>query len=230
MQDFSETHIQPVAIEPSREAEVYGLFALSMALTAVGVLIGIQYAPVILTSGIHFMFLFAELGLIFTAGLWMNKSPLNVFLFGLFPLLSGFTITPYLLSVLTGYANGGTILLHAFAATVFMAGAAAVFARTTSWNLGVLGKALFMGLIGLIVLGLAQIFVPALRTTQFELLLSGAGVMFFAVFTAYDIQRIQHLSKRGMNPFLLALSLYLDIFNLFLFVLRFMLVIAGNRR
>jgi len=230
MQDIPDTRVHPIALEPSREAEVYGLFALAMALTAVGVFVGVQYAPAILSSGVHFMFLFVELGLIFTARLWMNKSPLNVILFGLFPLLSGFTITPYILYVLTGYANGGSILLHAFAATVFMAGAAAVFARTTSWNLGVLGKALFMGLIGLIILGLAQIFVPALRTTQFELLLSGAGVMFFAVFTAYDLQRIQHLSRQGMNPFLLALSLYLDIFNLFLFVLRFMLVIAGNRR
>ena len=44
---------------------------------------------------------------------------------------------------------------------------------------------------------------------------------------AYDIQRIQHLSRLGASPFLMALSLYLDIYNLFLYVLRFMLAILA---
>ncbi|MCF7845131.1 MAG: Bax inhibitor-1 family protein [Kiritimatiellales bacterium] len=230
MQDSSQSFVSPITLEPSREAEVYGLFALAMALTAFGVFIGKEYAPAILTSGVHFLFLIAELGLIFTARLWMNKTPLNYILFGAFPLLSGFTITPYILYILAGYANGGTILLNAFGATAFMATAAAVFARTTSMNLSVLGKALFMGLIGLILLTIAQLFIPALQTTQFELVLSGAGIVIFAVFTAYDLQRIQNLAKTGMNPFLLALSLYLDIFNLFLFIVRFMLILSGERR
>ena len=73
-------------------------------------------------------------------------------------------------------------------------------------------------------------FIPALRTTQFELILSGLGITVFAVFTAFDLQRIQRLGKMGVNPFMLALSLYLDIFNLFLYVLRFMLVLSGDRR
>ncbi|MBU0766841.1 Bax inhibitor-1/YccA family protein [Patescibacteria group bacterium] len=230
MQDFPQTQSPSIAIEPSREAEVYGLFALAMALTAFGVFIGMEYAPSLMASGVHYLFLIAELGLIFTARLWMNKTPLNYILFGTFPLLSGFTITPYILYVLAGYANGGSILLNAFGATAFMATAAAVFARTTSMNLSVIGKALFMGLIGLIVLMIAQFFVPALRTTQFELMLSGGGIVIFAIFTAYDLQRIANLSKACMNPFMLALSLYLDIFNLFLFILRFMLVLSGDRR
>jgi FtsH-binding integral membrane protein len=183
-----------------------------------------------MSSGIHFFFLAMELVLIFTARLWMDKTPLNYILFGLFPTLSGFTITPYILSVLAGYANGGTILMNAFASTVFMAGASAVFARTTSWNLGGLGRAMIFGLIGLIGLSLLQLFVPALRTTGMELAISGFGVVFFAIFTAYDVQRISKLGKMGANPFLLALSLYLDIFNLFLYVLRFMLVLYGDRR
>ena len=230
MQNPTQTTVNPIPLESSQESQVYGLFALAMAITAVGVLVGIQYAPAILTSGLHMVLLIAELALIFTARLWMNNYPINYVLFALFPFLSGFTITPYILYVLTGYANGGSILLNAFGATAFMALAAAVFARTTSFNLSVLGRALFMALIGLIILSIAQIFVPALQTTQFELLLSGAGIIIFAVFTAYDLQRITNLSRQGMNPFLLAISLYLDIFNLFLYILRFMLIIAGDRR
>lgn len=230
MQQPIQTQSQPIPLASSQESQVYGLFALAMAITVVGILIGIEYAPKILSSGIHMVLLIAELGLIFTARLWMNNYPLNYFLFALFPFLSGFTLTPYILYVLTGYANGGSILINAFGATVFMALAAAVFVRTTSFNLSVLGRALFMALIGLILLMIAQIFIPALQTTQFELLLSGAGIIIFAVFTAYDLQRITHLSRQGMNPFLLAISLYLDIFNLFLYILRFMLIIAGDRR
>ena len=183
-----------------------------------------------MTSGIHILFLVIELGIILTARLWMDKSPLNYLLFGALPVFSGLMVTPFILSVLTGYANGGTILVNALSATRFMAASAAVFAKTTSWNLGVMGKALFFAVIGLIGFGLLQFFVPALRTTQMELMISGAGIVVFALFTAYDVQRIANLGKAGANPFMLAISLYLDIFNLFLYILRFMLMLSGNRR
>lgn len=228
-QSYSSVQARPIAISQSTESQVYGLFALAMALTVVGVLVGTQFAPMLMSTGVHFFFLFAQLGLIFTAGIWMKKSPLNYFLFGLFPLLSGFTITPYILYVLAGYANGGSILLNALSATGFMAASAAVFARTTSWNLGVMSKGLFFALIGLIVLGLLQFFIPSLRTSQFELILSGGGVVIFGLFTAYDLQRIQQMGRMGAHPMMLALSLYLDIFNLFLYILRFMLALSGDR-
>lgn len=227
---YTSSPSRPIALTKSTESQIYTLFALAMGLTSIGIYFGLQFAPMILTTGMHIVFLIAELGILFTARLWMNKSPLNYMLFGLFPALSGFTLAPYILSVLAGYTNGGAILLNAFSATVFMAAASAVFAKTTSWNLGVLGKALFFGLLGLIGLSLLQFFVPALRTTQMELLISGAGILFFAVFTAYDVQRIAHMGRMGVNPFMLALSLYLDIFNMFLYVLRFMLVLYGDRR
>jgi FtsH-binding integral membrane protein len=227
---YSSVQSQPIGISQSTEAQVYGLFAVAMGLTVLGVVIGMQFAVALMSTGLHFFFLFAQLGLIFTAGMWMNKSPLNYLLFGLFPVLSGFTITPYILYVLASYANGGSILLNALSATGFMAASAAVFARTTKWNLGVMGRGLFFALIGLILLGLLQFFVPSLRTTQFELMLSGGGVVIFALFTAYDLQRIQKMGRMGANPMMLALSLYLDIFNLFLYILRFMLAISGSRR
>lgn len=220
----------PIALKKSTEATVYSLFALALALTFGGVVLGIQFAPAILSSGVYFVLIIAELALILTSRLWMNKSPLNIILFGAFPLLSGFTITPYLLSILVGYVNGGSIMMNAFVSTIFMAGAAAFFAKTTSWDLSILGKTLLFGLFGLLGLSLLQLFVPAFRTTQMELLISGFGVVFFAIFTAYDVQRISQLGKAGANPFILALSLYLDIFNLFLYILRFMVVMYGDRR
>ncbi len=227
---YSLVRSQPLTLSASTESTVYGLFALAMALTLAGVYVGIQFYVQLLTSGMALLLVFVELGIVFTSRWWMEKSPLNILLFGLFPLLSGITITPYILSVLMEYANGPAILLNAFAATVCMGLAAAVFARTTQWNLGVMGRGLFFALLGLIAMAVLQIFIPSFRTGQMELLLSGAGIVIFALFTAYDIQRVQTMAKAGANPFMLALSLYLDLFNLFLYVLRFMIAISGNRR
>jgi FtsH-binding integral membrane protein len=227
---LSSSESRPLVIDASTEAQVYGLFALAMGLSAVGVFLGMQYAEALLRGGVHFVMLLIELAIIFTAPLWMHRSPLNYLLFALFPLFSGITITPFLLYIPLQYANGNAIILNAFLSTTFMAAAAAVFARTTRWNLGIMGRGLFFALIGLLIFGLLQLFIPALQGRQSELLFSGAGVIIFALFLAFDVQRIQTLSRAGMNPFMLALSLYLDIFNLFLYVLRFMVALSGQRR
>lgn len=211
--------------------KVYGLFGLAIGLTALGVFMGTLYAAQLFTSGMHLLLLIAEIGIVFSAPLWMEKSPLNIFLFGLFPLLSGITITPYLWYVGGSVPNGDTILLNALVATTFMTAAAAVFARTTSLQLASFSRFLFFGVLGLIGFGLLQLFVPALRQSLgFEMALSGAGIVIFAAFTAFDFQRVQQMGRAGANPFLLALSLYLDIFNLFLYILRFMTALSGDRR
>lgn len=227
---FSTVRSTPIVLSSSVEGMVYGLFALAVGLTATGVFVGMQYASTLLTSGMYMFLMIAELAIVFTSRWWANRSPLNVILFFLFPFFSGITLTPFILMVSTGYVNGNAILLNALAATTFMAGAAAVFARTTKWNLGMMGRGLLFALLGFLGIAILQLFIPALRTTQGEMLISGAGVLLFAVFTAYDIQRIQRMSVEGASPFLMALSLYLDIYNLFLMVVRFMLAVSGNRR
>lgn len=216
-------------MQAGTQSAVYGLFALAMAVTLIGVFFGMLWAQTLLTSGMHVFFAIAELGIIFTAGWWSSKRPLNIVLFVLFPLLSGITITPYLLSILAGFVNGPAILFNATLTTIFISLAAAVLARMAP-SLAGFGRALVLALVGLLVLSLAQIFVPALRTQTFELLIAGAGIVLFGAFTAYDLQRIADQGKAGANPFLLAISLYLDIFNLFLMVLRFMTALSGERR
>jgi FtsH-binding integral membrane protein len=230
MTTFSPSRGEPIVLPHSQEAQVLGYFALAMALTLLGTWLGIRFAAVLFSSGILLLFLLAELAIVFTSRFWAQHSPLNLILFGIFPLLSGITITPYILSVVDTYVNGASILVNAIASTVFMAAAAAFFARTTRWNLAVLGRALLFALLGLLFMGLLQIFFPSLQGGSTEVFLSGAGVVIFALFTAYDVQRVQVLARTGANPFQLALSLYLDLFNLFLYVLRFMVAISGNRR
>ena len=220
----------PVTLSASTESAVYGLFAVAMAITALGTYLGMAFAPRLLAGGYQIFFLIAELAIIFTAPLWSERSPLNVILFLAFPLLSGLTFAPYAIYLLSGYVNGASILLNAFSATACMSLAAAVFARTTGINMASWAKPLFMALIGLIVLSLLRLFVPSFQTQTFELLLSGAGIVIFSLFLTFDLQRIQQLGRMGASPFYLALTLYLDIFNLFLYILRFMTALSGDRR
>jgi FtsH-binding integral membrane protein len=228
--EFSPSRSRPVTIDASTEAQVYGLFAFAMFITALGVYAGNIAAPMLLGAGLHMVLLLVQLGLLFTASFWMDRSPLNYVLFGLFPFISGFTIAPFIGMVMTGYENGPSILLNALSATAFMSLAAALWARTTSIRLGMLGNMLMLSLLGLLGMSILQYFVPALQTPRFELFLSGFGVVLFGLFTAYDMQRIQELGKVGANPFMLALSLYLDIFNLFVSLVRFMIALSGDRR
>jgi uncharacterized protein len=227
---YSSTPVRtaPIALSPSVEGQVYALFALAVGLTAVGVFLGIQFVSTLFAW--QMPLLIAELALVFTAGWWSRQAPLNYLLFALFPIFSGLTVTPFLLYVTTAYANGFSILLNALASTALMAGAAAVFARSTRIQLSAYGRVLLFGVIGLLIMGLLQVFIPSLRGGLTEILVSGAGIAIFAAFLAFDIQRIQRQSQTGDNAFLLALSLYLDIYNLFLYVIRFMLAISGNSR
>lgn len=211
-------------------APVYWLLALALLMTGVGVALGATFAYPILASNFIVLLFLVEFGIIFLAPTWVHRSPLNIVLFIVFPLLSGFTITPFLLSVAYQYVNGAVILLNGSLSTVLLSVASAVFASITRDSLAEkYGFYVFQALIGLIIFGILQLFIPALRGTAFEMIVSAVGIVSFTLFLAIDIQRLQRLG-RAESPFLLALSLYLDIFNLFLYIVRFMIAMSGRRR
>jgi FtsH-binding integral membrane protein len=210
-------------------AQVYGLVFLAIVFTVLGCAAGATFALPIIASGWVVLLFILELGIVWTAPMWTRSSPLNYFLFVAFPFLSGLTLTPVLMNVLTGYANGAVILMNALIATALMTLSSAVLAGMIKSDLGsIFGRFLFQALIGLIGFGLLQIFFPSLRGQLIEQVVSGLGIVVFSIFLAVDMQRLQ---RRGDldSPFLMAIALYLDIFNLFLFILRFMTA-AGERR
>lgn len=225
----SSTSSSPIVLSASVQAQTYALLALAMALSAAGTFIGLIYAVTILSTGVHLFFLIAELAIIFTAQLWMDRRPWNYLLFALFPLLSGITFAPYVLFLLAAYVNGAVILFNAVVATTFLCLAAAVFARVAP-DLSGLARGLLFALLGIILFTILQIFVPSLQTGGAELFISGIGIAVFGLFLSLDIQRVARMGRLGFSPFLLALSLYLDIFNLLLMVLRFMTAFSGRRR
>lgn len=222
--DISSSPVRVRSVAP-----VYGLLFLAMVFTMFGAAAGVTFALPIMTSGWIILLFAAELGIVWTAPSWTRSTPLNYVLFAAFPFISGLTLAPVILSVLVGYANGAAILANALIATGLMTLSSAVLASISRTNLGgVFGRFLFQALIGLIGFALLQMFFPALRGEGIELVISGIGIVVFSLFLAVDIQRVQQRSDLD-SPFLMAISLYLDIFNLFLYILRFMTAGADRR-
>ena len=138
----------------------------------------------------------------------------------------GFAITMGLsLSSLLLVYTGESIAATFFATAGAFAGLS-LFGYTTKKDLSGFGTFLIMGVIGLIIASVINIF---MQSSMLELAISFLGVLIFAGLTAYDTQRLkreyQHLRGTefaGKAIILGALSLYLGFINMFLFLLRFM--------
>ncbi|MBD3330231.1 hypothetical protein GF354_01725 [Candidatus Peregrinibacteria bacterium] len=205
--------------------KVMAFFAVAIFANVVGVYLTMTYALSYFTTYPWLMYVVfgAELILVFSSRVWSKKVPLNRVLFALFALLTGVTIAP-LIGILAASPGGLAILVKALLATGFMFTATALIGWTTKWDLSGMRGFLLMGLIGMIIVGIVGIFIPWGNTM--EMVYSGIGVLLFSAFTMYDFQKLKHYPEdRYIDA---ALSIYLDIFNLFLFILR--LLISLNRR
>jgi len=118
-------------------------------------------------------------------------------------------------------------IFSTFCAAAALFGAMAIYGATTKKDLSSWGSLLFMGLIGLII---AQVVNMFLHNEGFATILTYAGILLFVALTAYDMQRIKQIGQQaGYNPnmaILGALILYLDFINLFIRLLQIM----GRRR
>ncbi|MEA2608993.1 MAG: uncharacterized protein QOJ75_1236 [Chloroflexota bacterium] len=117
----------------------------------------------------------------------------------------------------------GASVVTAFLSASAMFGAAALYGAVTKRSLAGLGGILFMGLIGLMVAMVLNLF---LASTAISWVVSIVGVVIFTALTAYDVQRIATGDLAAMTgsmekaAVIGALRLYLDFINLFLFMLR----------
>lgn len=163
----------------------------------------------------------AELALVWIFASVVQRASLGaaVGMFLAYCALSGVTFSVYLLAYTA----------TSIASTLFITGGAffglSVYGTVTKRNLDGWRSFLFIGLIGIILASLVNLF---LRSNAVEFVMSCAGVVIFAGLTAYDTQKLRALGEQGEERHALvgALALYLDFVNLFLFLLRFM----GRRR
>jgi len=121
-------------------------------------------------------------------------------------------------------------IVGAFVSAAGMFGAAAAYGAITKRSLASLGGYLFMGLIGIIIASLVNLFL--VKSAAIDFGISILGVLIFVGLTAYHVQRIAkgdlaaYTGSMEKGAVLGALSLYLDFINIFLFLLR----IFGGRR
>jgi FtsH-binding integral membrane protein len=124
----------------------------------------------------------------------------------------------------------GESIARVFFITAASFGALSLYGYTTKRDLGPLGKFLFMGLIGILIASVVNIF---LASSMMQFVISVLGVLIFAGLTAYDTQKVKELYYAGYGQdttaklsILGALTLYLDFINLFIMLLQ----LFGARR
>lgn len=176
-------------------------------------------------TGLGYVAMFAPLGLVFFLGFGINRMQASTaqMVFWIYSALVGVSLA----SILFQYT--GMSIAKTFFVTAAAFGGLSLYGYTTKKNLSGMGSFLIMGLFGLIIASIVNIF---MQSSAMEFVISVAGVLIFAGLTAYDTQKIklmylqgEHSETATKKAIMGALALYLDFINMFLFLLRFM----GNR-
>ena len=167
----------------------------------------------------------APIGMVFLLSSRINRISADTArnMFYIFAALMGVSLSS-LLIVYTGAS-----VARAFFVTAGAFAGLSIYGYTTSRNLTAMGSFLIIGVFGLILASIVNIF---LASTGLDFLISVVGVLIFAGLTAYDTQRIKMMyaeadgqSEKAKKSIYGALALYLDFINMFLFILQ----LFGNR-
>jgi FtsH-binding integral membrane protein len=209
--------------------QVYIWMGLGMMLTAFVAYITVSTSLINLAANpvIMLVAIIAEFGLVIGINFAFQKisSGVAATLFFAYAALNGFTLS----IVLLVFSIASVFV--AFAATAALFGAMSIIGYTTKLDLSKMGTYLMMGVIGLVIAMVVNMFV---NSGPLDTLISMAGVLIFTALTAYDTQRIGRMAA-GMSTngeseakfgIFGALKLYLDFINMFLFMLR----LLGRRR
>ena len=224
---YTGTASQVIVRQNALIRQVYAWMGAGMAITAFMALITLS-SPDILAAitGNRLLFyglMIGELALVFTLSGAINRMSATTatLLFVAYSALNGVTLSVVAL-VYTANSIASTFVI-----TAGMFGAMSVYGYMTKRDLTSWGSFLFMGLIGVVIAMVVNIFIGSSAVSW---IISGIGVIVFTGLTSYDTWKIKAMAAQGTEgrkPAILgALTLYLDFINLFLMLLRF----TGNRR
>ncbi len=183
-------------------------------------------AQQVMATPLRWLIMLAPLGFVMAMSFGVNRMKTSTLqlLFWAFCVVMGLSMSTILL-VFTGASVASTF----FATAGAFAGLSLV-GYTTKKNLSGMGSFLIMGVIGIFIAGIVNIF---LQSGPLQLAISALGVLIFAGLTAYDTQRLKMAyadvagsDMQGKVVIMGALSLYLDFINMFQLLLSFM----GDRR
>jgi len=212
---------------------VYNYMASGVLLTGIIALLFAPYAQSVLISAsgrglsaLGWLITLSPLGFVFAMSFGVNRMRTSTLqlLFWAFAAVMGLSMST-LFIVYTQMSIAQT-----FFATAAAYAGLSLYGYTTKRDLSGLGTFLIMGVVGLLVAMLINVF---LQSTTMHLVISAIGVLLFAGLTAYDTQRIKSMydyvagtEMQGKAVIMGALNLYLDFINMFQFLLSFM----GDRR
>ncbi|WCT72918.1 Bax inhibitor-1/YccA family protein [Sphingomonas naphthae] len=207
---------------------VYNYMASGVLLTGVVALLFANsgLAQQVLSTPLRFLVMLAPLGFVMVLSFGINR--LSTFaaqaLYWAFAVAMGLSLS----SIFLVYT--GTSIAQTFFATAAAFAGLSLYGYTTKKDLSGFGTFLIMGVVGLLVASLINIF---LQSSAFQLVISVIGVLLFAGLTAYDTQKIKSLYFQvagsefaGKSVVMSALTLYLDFINMFTFLLQ----LFGDRR
>ncbi len=216
--------------------KVYNLMALGLAITGLAAWGAFQLAvsdgqltafgQLIYASAFRWVVIFAPLALVFFMSFRIQTLSVAAAqaTFWIYAALVGLSLSTIFL-VYTGES-----IVRTFFITAASFGALSLWGYTTKRDLSGMGSFLFMGLIGVVLASIVNIF---LGSSALGFAISVIGVLVFAGLTAYDTQQIKEMYWEGDDTLVAgrkaimgALRLYLDFINLFMFLLQFM----GNNR
>jgi modulator of FtsH protease len=204
----------------------YWLLALTMLPTIAGAFAGQQFnlARVFMANPIAapLVVFGVMIGSLFVVTALRNTVWGVVALFG-FTFIAGLALTP-ILTYAAGFRNGGQLVALAGGMTAVIFFALASVATVTKKDFSFMGKFLFVGLILLIVASLANLFfqIPALSLT-----ISAVAVLLFSAYILFDVSRI--VNGGETNYVMATMSLFLNIYNLFISLLNILLAFTGQR-
>ncbi len=215
-----------LAIEQNKVLRnTYMMLALTMIPTIIGAFVGMSInfsfmaAHPIMSALLMFG---AMMGLLFAVTALRNSVWGIVALLG-FTFVAGVFLGP-ILQVALHLKNGAQLVGLAAGGTSIIFFSLATIATTTKKDFSFMGKFLFIGLILLVVASLANMFfqIPALSLT-----ISAIAVMIFSAYILFDVSQIVHGGET--NYVMATLTLYLDIYNLFIHLLNLLMAFAGER-
>ena len=209
--------------------KVYNYMASGVALSG-AIAAFVASSPALLEmlfgTGLYWVVMLAPLGFVLVLSFGVHKLSATVTqaLFWAFAAVMGASLA----SIFIVYT--GTSIVRVFFITTATFGAMSLYGYTTKRDLTGMGNFMFMGLIGIIIAGVVNIF---LASSALDFAISVIGVLVFVGLTAYDTQKIRNMyfeadsadvaTKKAVMG---ALTLYLDFINLMLLLLR----LFGDRR
>ena len=202
----------------------YWLLALSMVPTVLGAWIGVATGITrAMGPGMTaIVFLAGAFGFIFAIEKLKNSAA------GV-PVLLGFTffmglMLSRLIGVVLGMANGAGLIMMAFSGTGLIFLGMATLSTVIKRDLSSLGKFLFVGVIMLLIAGIANIF---LQSSALMITLSVLAIGIFSAFIIYDLKRVR--DGEETNYISATLAIYLDLYNIFQSLLAILGIAGGSR-